>query len=163
MTQFPITELLIRAKDELELADEDLTNEDEFDVWLGDMFSNIERSKSSADGGGSFEQRALPHIPCPISFTETLIGDVHISLASAVEDVFVTDLLLIEMDEEASKGEGDKVEGSKGFPDFAFISSAASALEMFSCFFHFVRRFWNQIFTYINNIIGTIKLLMPRR
>lgn len=28
-----------------------------------------------------------------------------------------------------------------------FISSAASAFEMFSCFFHFVRRFWNQIFT----------------
>ena len=111
MTQFPITELLIRAKDELELADEDLTNEDEFDVWLGDMFSNIERSKSSADGGRSFERRDLPQIPCPMSFTETLIGDVHISLASAAEVGFVTDLLLlIEMDEEASKGEGDKVE-----------------------------------------------------
>ena len=111
MTQFPITELLIRAKDELELADEDLTNEDEFDVWLGDMFSNIERSKSSADGGASFERTDLPQIPCPMSFTETLIGDVHISLASAAEVGFVTDLLLLmEMDEEASKGEGDKVE-----------------------------------------------------
>ena len=31
---------------------------------------------------------------------------------------------------------------------FAFINSAASALDMFSCFFHFVRRFWNQIFTW---------------
>lgn len=32
------------------------------------------------------------------------------------------------------------------------LCSAASALEMFSCFFHFVRRFWNHIFTWkINN------------
>ena len=30
----------------------------------------------------------------------------------------------------------------------AFINSAASALDMFSCFFHFVRRFWNQILTW---------------
>lgn len=28
------------------------------------------------------------------------------------------------------------------------LCSAASALEMFSCFFHFVRRFWNHIFTW---------------
>ena len=37
----------------------------------------------------------------------------------------------------------------------AFISSAASALDMFSCFFHLVRRFWNQIFTWkVNNLIN---------
>ena len=34
------------------------------------------------------------------------------------------------------------------FPPLDFMSSAASALEMFSCFFHFVRRFWNQILTW---------------
>ena len=33
-------------------------------------------------------------------------------------------------------------------PPLDFISSAASALEMFSCFFHLVRRFWNQILTW---------------
>ena len=38
----------------------------------------------------------------------------------------------------------------------AFISSAASALDMFSCFFHLVRRFWNQIFTWkVNNMYYT--------
>ena len=31
-------------------------------------------------------------------------------------------------------------------PDW-FLCSAASALLMLSCFFHFVRRFWNQILT----------------
>lgn len=31
-------------------------------------------------------------------------------------------------------------------PDW-FLCSAASALLMLSCFFHLVRRFWNQIFT----------------
>jgi len=32
-------------------------------------------------------------------------------------------------------------------PLFCVLCSAASALLMLSCFFHFVRRFWNQIFT----------------
>ena len=36
----------------------------------------------------------------------------------------------------------------------AFINSAASALDMFSCFFHLVRRFWNQIFTWKNRKKG---------
>lgn len=34
-----------------------------------------------------------------------------------------------------------------GFPADWFLCSAASALLMLSCFFHLVRRFWNQIFT----------------
>jgi hypothetical protein len=33
------------------------------------------------------------------------------------------------------------------FPPDWFLCSAASALLMLSCFFHLVRRFWNQIFT----------------
>lgn len=32
----------------------------------------------------------------------------------------------------------------------AFLCSCASAFDMFSCFFHFVLRFWNQIFTCVS-------------
>ena len=47
---------------------------------------------------------------------------------------------------EVSFGFGDSI--SCLMPPLDFINSAASAFEMFSCFFHFVRRFWNQIFTW---------------
>jgi hypothetical protein len=47
--------------------------------------------------------------------------------------------MCFDFDEVDEDGDEDVIKAS--FVPFDFISSAASALEMFSCFFHFVRRF----------------------
>ena len=73
------------------------------------------------------------------------------SLAIILQFVFeICPLLpiLIEFGTLGSNVDADTVVGRSGdLIVLAFISSAASALEMFSCFFHLVRRFWNHILT----------------
>ena len=144
----PVAQLVLRVKDELELDDEDLMNGDELDVWPGDTFSNIELSKPSNDDI-SFDGNVAdaPDIPFWMLFKHTGMGEVHMSLAMVLEDEFLIDPLFIEFVREGNKVDADIVTCSGDLTDFAFINSAASALEMFSCFFHFVRRFWNHILT----------------
>lgn len=91
---------MLRVKDEFELEDDDLTKGEEFEVWLGDMFSNIELSKPSKDEV-SFDSNVevVPDDDMPFwrAFKRTCIGEVHISLGNILPFVFDTGPLLIEL------------------------------------------------------------------
>ena len=76
-------------------------------------------------------------------------GEVHISLPKMPPFVFVMCPLVIELFvKDGMKFDTGIVPWRSGdLMDLAFMSSAASAFDIFSCFFHLVLRFWNQIFT----------------
>ena len=152
----PVTQLVLRVKDEFEFEDEDRMKGDELDVWLGDVFPYKELFSETASDGASFRGKdkwGAPSIPFWILYTFICIeGDVqedNVSrtivlqpLAFPAGTSFIADEFILVRNDEVvvPRRSGDLIV-------LAFISSAASALEIFSCFFHLVRRFWNHILT----------------
>ena len=111
------------------------------------MFPNIEFSKHSKDDVSFVKEADVgpdDGVPFWIPFKRICNGEVHISPGNMLQLVVVTGPLLIELlTNVGSKGDdADKVPWRSGdLIDLAFINSAASALDIFSCFFHLVRRF----------------------
>jgi hypothetical protein len=95
-----VVQLVLRVKDEFELEDTDLTKGEEFEVGLGDMFSNIEFSKPSKDDASFCSKSEIgpdDGMPFWSAFKRTCIGEVHISLGNMLQVVFVTGPLPMEL------------------------------------------------------------------